>query len=171
MARAVGRHLDDRTPLLLDARSLDAAPDLARKRLVLVPNASEAADLAGRAEGGQAEVDQLARELCASLGSVVAVRGESTSVASGAGCWASAGHPGLGTAGSGDVLSGAAAGLAARGADPLVALGWAVAAHAAAGALAAEALDGPGYGYTARDLVDRLPAAVAAIEARLAGAR
>ena len=64
------------------------------------------------------------------------------------------GHPALGTAGSGDVLVGIVAGLAARGATPLGATLWGVHAHGRGGeALAAEH---GGLGLLARDLLDRV---------------
>ena len=76
----------------------------------------------------------------------------------------SAAHEGLGTGGSGDVLSGVAVGLMARGVAPIAAVGWAVAAHATAGHLAARSLAAPGYGYVARELVDAIPAAITALQ-------
>ena len=65
------------------------------------------------------------------------------------------GHPALGTAGSGDVLAGLVAGLAARDTAPLDALLWAVHAHAAAGATLAGRHGG--VGLLARELLDVLP--------------
>jgi hydroxyethylthiazole kinase-like uncharacterized protein yjeF len=171
VARAVADHLDPSTPLLLDAHALDATRDLAGHRLVLLPNAAEASDLADGSRDRRPDVESLADELAASFGAVVAVRGESTAIAAREARWIASGHPGLGTAGSGDVLAGATTGFVARGLEPLAAIGWAVAAHAVAGRLASEACGGPSYGYMASDLVDRLPAAVGELEARLADVR
>jgi NAD(P)H-hydrate repair Nnr-like enzyme with NAD(P)H-hydrate dehydratase domain len=76
----------------------------------------------------------------------------------------SEGHEGLGTGGSGDVLAGLVVGMMARGVPPVAALGWAVAAHATAGHLAATSLAAPGYGYLARELVDAIPAAITELQ-------
>lgn len=65
---------------------------------------------------------------------------------------------GLGTAGSGDVLSGIIAGLLARGADPIVAAGHGLWVHGQAGC-AAEAEIGS-IGYLARDLLRFIPGLV-----------
>lgn len=171
VARAVADHLDPSTPLLLDAHALGAAHDLRGHRLALLPNAPEAADLAGGTPDGRRDVESLAAGLVESFGAVVAVRGESTAIAAGEARWLASGHPGLGTSGSGDVLAGAAAGFVARGLEPLAAIAWGVAVHAVAGRLASDECRGPSYGYTASDLVGQLPAALSELEARLAGAR
>jgi hydroxyethylthiazole kinase-like uncharacterized protein yjeF len=158
IARAVGQHIGSETAVLLDAQALSAAGDLREHRLVLLPNADEAAEILDGDVGE--DLADVAQHLAETYGATVAVRGEDTAVSSGGDVWRSAGHPGLGTSGSGDVLAGAAAGLTARGVAPLPALGWAVAAHAAAGELVAGAQRSPGYGYLARELVDALPAAL-----------
>ena len=67
--------------------------------------------------------------------------------------------PGLGTAGSGDVLAGVIGGLLARGVEPIVASGWGVWLHGAAGEAAA-AESGP-LGFLARDVLPHLPAVIA----------
>ncbi len=166
IARAVGQHVGPSTPLLLDAVALSAAGDLVDRRLVLLPNADEAAELVGG--GGGDDLADVARQLAEAFEATVAVRGEDTAVCGDAGVWSSPGHPGLGTAGSGDVLAGAVAGLIARGIEPLQALAWAVAAHAAAGGLVADEQRSCGYGYLARELVDALPTALARASAATA---
>jgi ADP-dependent NAD(P)H-hydrate dehydratase len=65
------------------------------------------------------------------------------------------GDPALATSGSGDVLAGCVAGLAARGAAPVTALLRAVHAHGSAGSRLARRDSGPGL--LARELVDLLP--------------
>jgi NAD(P)H-hydrate repair Nnr-like enzyme with NAD(P)H-hydrate dehydratase domain len=65
------------------------------------------------------------------------------------------GHPGLGTAGSGDVLAGLLTGLCARGAEPLQAALWAVWLHASAGCALARRI-GP-VGFLAREIADEIP--------------
>ena len=66
-----------------------------------------------------------------------------------------AGHPALGTSGSGGVLVGIVAALAARGTDPLGAVLWGVHVHARCGEVLA-ARHG-GLGLLARELVDQVP--------------
>lgn len=65
------------------------------------------------------------------------------------------GGVGLATGGSGDVLAGIAAGLCARGVEPLKATLWAVWLHGEAGRRCAEAI-GP-VGYLARELLGLVP--------------
>lgn len=67
-----------------------------------------------------------------------------------------AGNSGLATAGSGDVLAGIIAGLAARGATPIQAAVWGVHLHALAGDRL-KRKHGP-LGYLARELSSELPA-------------
>jgi NAD(P)H-hydrate repair Nnr-like enzyme with NAD(P)H-hydrate dehydratase domain len=68
----------------------------------------------------------------------------------------STGHPGLATAGGGDVLAGVVTGLLARGATPAQAACWATYLHAGAGDRLAARV-GP-VGFLARELVDEMPA-------------
>ena len=76
-------------------------------------------------------------------------------------CWVTtAGPPGLATAGSGDVKAGAAVALCARGAAVEQAAAWAAHCHGVAG----ERLARRTPGFLARDVVQELPAAVAAME-------
>jgi ADP-dependent NAD(P)H-hydrate dehydratase len=156
---ALAGDLPSGAPLVLDAAAVAAAPHLVGHRLVLVPNVTEAADLA--AVDASAGPERLGPELAHAFGATVAVRGEDTVVTDGEGCWSLSGDPGLGTAGSGDVLAGLVVGLCARGLDPVGAVGWAVAIHAKAGELLAAG--GRGYGYLARELLDVVPDAVAAL--------
>jgi NAD(P)H-hydrate repair Nnr-like enzyme with NAD(P)H-hydrate dehydratase domain len=80
----------------------------------------------------------------------------SRAAASGAGLWEiTTGHSGLGTSGSGDVLSGAITGLRARGTGNAQAACWGTHLHAAAGDRLASRLGG--LGYLARELTDELP--------------
>jgi NAD(P)H-hydrate repair Nnr-like enzyme with NAD(P)H-hydrate dehydratase domain len=62
------------------------------------------------------------------------------------------GTVGLGTSGSGDILAGVVAGLAARGADPAQATVWATHVHAEAG----DRLT-PRIGYLASELGEEIP--------------
>ncbi len=70
------------------------------------------------------------------------------------------GTPGLGTAGSGDVLAGVIGGLLAQGNEPSAAAVWGVHLHALAGEAAGDEGDD---GMIASDIVDRLPRALRAL--------
>jgi hydroxyethylthiazole kinase-like uncharacterized protein yjeF len=150
------------TPLLLDAGALVAAADVLDHDgdLALLPNTHEATALPG-GDGRTADGDEpaTASRLHAATGAVVAVRGERSAVAGPPGCWLSAPDaPALGTAGSGDVLAGAALALVGRTGDVLTGVAWAVAAHARAGQRLSP-------GCLAREVADGLPAALAEIGA------
>lgn len=71
------------------------------------------------------------------------------------------GGVGLATGGSGDVLAGIAAGQAARGADPLDAVLWAVWLHGEAGRRCSEQI-GP-LGFLARELLAHVPGLMRAL--------
>lgn len=157
LLRALGPRLDRQPVTVLDAFALGAlsrAPDL-RDRfggdLVLTPNKEEAARLLGR------DVDDLAtdaREIAERFRSVVAVHGHVAEP--GGGSWLiGTGSSGLGTSGSGDVLSGAVAGFCGRGVPPARAAVWASYAHAVAGDRLAVRV-GP-LGYLAGEILGELP--------------
>ena len=147
----------DDAVVVLDAFALGVLPrcgdavDALRGRLVLTPNPSEAGRLLER------EVDDLPSDLLEVARRWDAVVACQSLVASGDGrLWRSgAGHPGLGTSGSGDVLAGAVAGLAARGAAPDQAAVWATHAHGAAGDRLSVGV-GP-MGFLASELLGELP--------------
>lgn len=170
MATSVVEHIPDAVPLLLDARAIPAASALRSRRPVVLPNPKEARRLLGGlglpdGDGDDDDPAALARSLTDALGAPLAVRGEVTVVANGDEVWSRAGgDPGLGTAGSGDVLVGIAAGLLARGLEPLAAICWAVAAHAGAGELLGRGRSNPGY--LARELLDAVPSAFERFAAR-----
>lgn len=139
----------------------------ARDRIVVTPNALEAAALAAM------DVEEVLRDrlttataLAERLGVVVALKGPTTYTCGPRGerFADDAGNPGLGTSGSGDVAAGAIAGIAARGCDLLRATVWGMHAHAVAGDRLAERM-GP-VGYLARELLDELPAVMADLAGR-----
>lgn len=155
--------LDAETPVLLDAYALgclathDELRSAVRGPLILTPNETEAGFLLGR------DVDDLAAdvaEIASRFDAVVTCRDY---IADGSGrlFTAPVGGPGLGTSGSGDVLSGAVAGLVARGASPLEASVWGTYLHGAAGNRLAARL-GP-LGYLARELADELTPTLASL--------
>jgi NAD(P)H-hydrate repair Nnr-like enzyme with NAD(P)H-hydrate dehydratase domain len=103
-----------------------------------------------------------AREVARATGAVVVMKGADTFIVSPDGrAWRHRdGVVGLATSGSGDVLAGVIGGLLARGASPLVASVWGVCLHGGAGARLATRI-GP-LGFLARELLDELPALLAA---------
>jgi ADP-dependent NAD(P)H-hydrate dehydratase len=119
--------------------------------LILTPNTDEAALLLGR------DLDDLASdclELAGALDAVVSCHG--IIAEPGGQVWRiGTGASGLGTSGSGDVLSGAVAGFCARGVEPAHAAVWASYAHAVAGDRLAVQV-GP-LGYLAGELLGELP--------------
>ena len=153
--------LADDAIVVLDAYALGVLPrvpaavEALAGRLILTPNKEEAARLLDR------ELDDLAADLAevaatfaavvTCYGFVCAPDGRVWQIGTGAG--------GLGTSGSGDVLAGAIAGLAARGAEASQAAVWGTHLHASAGdRLAARIAP---IGYLASELLLELPGLLA----------
>ena len=151
-------HLHDGV-LVLDAGAMDAVHQCANRRCLITPHAGEMAHLLGT-DKASVEADPPATALDAArrLGVVVVLKGPLTCIADAQGrLWQhEGGNAGLGTSGSGDVLSGVIAGLAARGAPPEQAAAWGVALHARAGDRLARATGE--IGYLARELPGEIPA-------------
>jgi ADP-dependent NAD(P)H-hydrate dehydratase len=125
---------------------------------IATPHAGEMADLWGcEATTVHREPLALALEAARCLGVTLVLKGVKTFIVEpdGTAFQNSAGNSGLATAGSGDVLSGIIAGLAARGATPVQAAVWGVYLHAKAGEQLARE-QGP-LGYLARELPATLP--------------
>ncbi|MDR6993102.1 hydroxyethylthiazole kinase-like uncharacterized protein yjeF [Luteimonas sp. 3794] len=129
--------------VVLDAGALEIAAmrSAARRRnpvsLVLTPHAGEMAAMLDTDEAAIAEAPaRIARACAQRWGVVLALKGATTYIAAPDGrMWVNTvGSVGLGTSGSGDVLAGLIAGLAARGASPEQAAVWGVHLHAKAGA-------------------------------------
>lgn len=153
LAGAVGHE----TLVVLDAFALGVAADLVdelaplRGRLVMTPNSGEAERLL---EHECSDDLHDATEIADRYGAVVSLGG--VVVAPDGRSWAKGtGAGGLGTSGSGDVLSGAITGLLARGADVAQATVWATQVHAAAGDRLAVQV-GP-MGYLASELLAEIP--------------
>ena len=163
-----------RPAIILDAYALGTLPELEGElepwadRMILTPNVTEAGILLGR------DVDDLHRdvkELADRFHAVVSCQGviaaprrareakgkdDGGRGGQGGGRWEiTTGHSGLGTSGSGDVLSGIVAGLRARGTTDAQAACWGTHLHAAAGDRLASRLGG--LGYLARELTEELP--------------
>ena len=143
--------------LLLDAFALGKLSTWHRhhalpKRLVMTPNNTEAELLLERSlTDAQSDGLELARRFQATVccqGVITATDGRQWRV--------SAGHEGLATSGSGDVLAGAIAGLLKRSNDASQACCWAAYAHAAAGDRLAATVGRTGF--LAREIAGTLPA-------------
>jgi hydroxyethylthiazole kinase-like uncharacterized protein yjeF len=167
VVRATLTAVDGSTRMVIDAFALGVLPgigdgaDLA-DRTVLTPNAGEAARLLEVDDVGDRDGAQVAADIADRYGCVVSY--ESWVATAGGRCWiVPAGHPGLGTSGSGDVLAGAIAGLLARGADPAQAACWGTYLHGTAGDRLAARVGR--LGFLASDLVAELPLVLVETEA------
>lgn len=150
--------------LVIDAAALrafvDCAPTLqgVQRGVVVTPHAGEMAEMWGCSrEQVLQDPLSLSREAARAWGAVVVLKGATTIIAApdGSAFRNTAGNSGLATAGSGDVLAGLLAGLAARGATALQAAVWSVYLHAKAGEALADS-SGP-LGYLARELSPQVP--------------
>jgi ADP-dependent NAD(P)H-hydrate dehydratase / NAD(P)H-hydrate epimerase len=156
-------------PVLLDADALTVVaehPEWVRERAaptLLTPHSGEFARLRGL-DRADVEAHRLrhVRDAACDLGAVVLLKGSSTLVADpdGRARVNTAQTPFLGTAGSGDVLTGACGALLASGLPALDAGSAGAFLHGLAGLVAAGTPAGP---ITAMDLVRRLPHAVRAV--------
>jgi hydroxyethylthiazole kinase-like uncharacterized protein yjeF len=154
-------HVGDDVALALDAYALGVLPGF-RDALtgrsvpaVLTPNGEELGRLLDR--DAAAEPDDVAEAAeryssCITAGGTIAAPDGRT--------WrVPSGHPGLATAGSGDVLAGLVIGLLARSADPAQAACWGTYLHSTAGERLASVVGG--VGFLARELVDQVPPVLA----------
>ena len=135
--------------------------------LIVTPHAGEMAHLSGAAkEHVCADPAQHAGAAARDWNAVVALKGARTIIgAPDGGMWQhEGGNVGLASSGSGDVLAGIIAGLAARGASLAQAACWGVALHALAGERLAARLGS--LGYLARELPDEIPALLDAARTR-----
>jgi NAD(P)H-hydrate epimerase len=156
----------DRPQVILDADGLNNLAKLERwwERLpaesVLTPHPGEMSRLSGRAVSGGA-IDRLeaAQQGAQQWGQIVVLKGACTLIAAPAGAtrvnWP--GNAALATAGTGDVLAGAIAGLLAQGMAPFEAATLGVYLHSRAGLLVSETLGNAGL--LASDLLPLLPVA------------
>jgi ADP-dependent NAD(P)H-hydrate dehydratase len=156
-------------PIVLDAYAIGALGHLPQAtldalagRLLLTPNHTELdrlLDNTSNAPAGSADPQRLVAERYG------AVLSSDNRILTPAGdCWqVPAGHSGLGTSGSGDVLAGALVGLLARGVDAAQAACWATYLHAAAGDRLAARVGA--LGFLARELLDQLPLVLTELQA------
>jgi hydroxyethylthiazole kinase-like uncharacterized protein yjeF len=160
--RLLGARRD--VPVVLDAGAMDVVKGIGRfdGPVLLTPHAGEMAHLLDVSkEEVLARPEQYVVDAAVKWNAVIALKGAVTLIATPAGerYRHEAGHPGLATSGSGDVLSGLIAGLAARGAPLEQACAWGVVLHAMAGRTLARQI-GP-VGYLARELSGVVPALLA----------
>jgi hydroxyethylthiazole kinase-like uncharacterized protein yjeF len=176
-ARTAGRIVDEvldgdceAIALVLDAGALMDLPERAgalaerARPAVLTPHIGEHAAMHA-CDAAEIERDRAAavRRASERYGAIVVLKGSTSLICDrGGDLFAYAGGGvGLATGGSGDVLAGIAAGLAARGADPLQAALWSVWLHGEAGRRCAEQI-GP-LGFLARELLAHVPGLMRAI--------
>lgn len=154
-------------PLVIDADGINAIavnPEVlreARTTLVLTPHPGEMGRLTGLTSSDvQRNRLEVAEEFARKYGVVLVLKGAGTVVAcpDGSVYVNSTGNPGMATAGTGDVLCGVIAGLAAQGMDPARAARLGVFLHGLAGDMTAAEVGE--VGMIATDLMARLPAAI-----------
>jgi NAD(P)H-hydrate epimerase len=157
-------------PTVIDADGLNLLSQiegwwerLPRGRCVLTPHPGEMKRLLA-AESLDADLVGLAEGAAKTWGQVVVLKGATTVVAGPQGRSAvnDGGNAALATAGTGDVLAGAIAGLLAQGLAPFDAAALGVYLHSAAGRLVREELGD--MGAIASDLLPRLPLAIRALK-------
>jgi ADP-dependent NAD(P)H-hydrate dehydratase len=150
-----------RTTVVIDAVGIRALAGTDRNltrpvsgRLALTPNREEAIALLSGEEHNPEESAALARSVAMRHDAVVTVGGH-IAAADGREWVAEARVPGLGTSGSGDVLAGLVAGVAARCGDPAQAACWGTYLHAHAGVRLGQRIGKAGY--LARELLEEIP--------------
>ncbi|HST35964.1 MAG TPA: NAD(P)H-hydrate dehydratase [Allosphingosinicella sp.] len=157
-------------PLVLDATALRCLEGLEREvrgwegGAILLPHSREmAALLACTPE--EIEIDPLhaARRAAERYGAVTLAKGRFSFIAApdGQAFRFEGGGVGLATSGSGDVLAGLVAGIAARGADPLTATLWGVWLHGEAGRMLTDEIGR--VGFLADELATRVPGLLASV--------
>lgn len=135
--------------------------------VLLTPHAGEMAKLTNTSkETVLSDPASAALDAARAWKATVALKGSVTWIATPQGrLWRhDGGNIGLGTSGSGDVLAGVIAGLAARGAPLEQAAAWGVTLHANAGEVLAHRL-GP-LGYLAREVAGEIPRLMEALKGR-----
>jgi hydroxyethylthiazole kinase-like uncharacterized protein yjeF len=144
---------------ILDAGALPAFRRRGAGAVILTPHFGEMASLTGMTVSHiERRALSLAREFATSEHVTLVLKGARTHIANPDGrVWIhEGGSVGLGTSGSGDVLAGVIAGLAARGARPEQAAVWGVWLHGKAGTLLSGRLGA--IGFLAREIAEEIPA-------------
>lgn len=161
---------ESRLPLVLDADALNliagdmglqlltAEQGKSGRDMILTPHEGEMARLSGKTVSQiREDREHAARVLARDLHCVLVCKGARTLTCREQGecCVNLRGDSGMGTAGSGDVLSGIIAALLAQGADAFTAAGVGVYLHGLAGELAADRCSS--YGMAAGNLAQAIP--------------
>ncbi|HTU10425.1 MAG TPA: NAD(P)H-hydrate dehydratase [Allosphingosinicella sp.] len=159
-------------PLILDAAALDCLAGREERirgwagGIALLPHSREMARMLDCAPE-EVEIDPLhaAERAAAAYGAVTLVKGRFSFIAApdGQTFRFEGGGIGLATSGSGDVLAGIVAGIAARGADILTAVLWGVWLHGEAGRVLTDEIGR--VGFLADELPGRIPALLASVAA------
>lgn len=169
---ALGRVLGAQAerPLILDAAALGCLVDFADRArawpggVALLPHSREMAQLIG-CEPEEVEIDPLhaAQQAAERYRAVALIKGPNSFIVApnGRAFRFQGGGIGLATSGSGDVLAGIVAGIAARGADPLTATLWGSFLHGEAGRLLARRIGR--VGFLAQEIADVVPELLAEI--------
>jgi ADP-dependent NAD(P)H-hydrate dehydratase len=175
VAAVIGAAAPD-SVVVLDANALDAVCDIGpsalvpvRGRLVLTPNRQELSMLSGALGGdagtrlppdqwSDADESDIVAVVARAAGAVVTCFAD-VAAHDGRRWRSGAGHPGLGTSGSGDVLAGLVAGVAARTGDAAQAACWGTLAHQLSGQRLGEQCSP--LGFLARELIDAVVPAIA----------
>ncbi len=157
LLQALLPQIGDDVALVLDAYTLGVLSDFREQladrsiRPVLTPNAKELGHLLERdCEPEQSDILETAERYSSCVtaqGMIADPGGQNWRVPSG--------HPGLATAGSGDVLAGLVVGLLARNVEPAQAACWGTYLHSMAGERLASSIGG--VGFLARELIDQVP--------------
>lgn len=157
-------HAPDGSVIVLDAGAINCCAQITEEQrsaghsLIITPHCGEMAALLDMEKAEvQSRLEQIAILAARRFGAFVVLKSRSTVIATpfGEALTYASECPGLGTAGSGDVLAGIIGGLCARGLAPLSAAAWGVWLHGESGRLAAREI--AGGGFLARELPPRLP--------------
>lgn len=147
---------------VVDADAIHAAaqqPDVLGAGTVVTPHAGEFEALTGEAPGsGREERKQLVAEAAAELGCTVLLKGHDDVISDGEKTVINeSGNPSMTRGGTGDILTGVAAGLLAQGLAPLPAAETAAAVTGAAGD---RALEEHGEGFLLEEMLEQLSTVV-----------
>ena len=143
---------------VLDAGALQAFNERRAAPVIMTPHFGEMASLTGMPIGRiERQAISVARDFARAERVTLVLKGARTCIASIDGrLWIhEGGSVGLGTSGSGDVLAGVIAGLAARGARPEQAAVWGVWLHGKAGSVLSGRLGS--IGFLAREISAEIP--------------
>ncbi|MDO9360027.1 MAG: NAD(P)H-hydrate dehydratase [Polaromonas sp.] len=160
------RHFQQ-VPVILDAAAMDVVLHHRpfSQPVLLTPHCGEMAHLTGHTkEALSCTAGDAALHYASEWQATVALKGSTSWIAAPDDClWRhDGGHVGLAMSGSGDVLAGLIAGLAARGVPLAQACAWGMVVHGQTGCRLAKRI-GP-VGFLARELLPEIPAVLATLQ-------